>query len=111
MVSGRKVKKKKKIVQFVAFFHLLKHGRPMTDVEHMKVLFDFLKIHHIPKKHSIGWGMATTMHNVILKHTMLVVQQARFISINCDEVAILDNQYWISIHVYMLRIGVRCQFF
>jgi hypothetical protein len=35
----------------VAIFHLLKHGRPMTDFEHMRYLFDFLKVNHMPKKH------------------------------------------------------------
>jgi len=61
----------------VAIFHLLKHGKPMTNFEHMKGLFNFLKIHHMLRKHwtnSIGWGMATTMDNVILKQTMLLVQ-------------------------------------
>jgi len=49
----------------------------MTNFEHMKGLFNFLKIHHMFRKHwtnSIGWGMATTMDNVILKQTMLLVQ-------------------------------------
>jgi hypothetical protein len=38
VVNGRKARKK--IIQFVAIFHLLKHGRPMTEFEHMKDLFD-----------------------------------------------------------------------
>ncbi len=61
-------------VQLVAIFHLLKHGRPMTNFEHMKGLFDFLKVHHTHRKHSNGRGMVVAMHNVILKHTMLLVQ-------------------------------------
>jgi len=40
-----------KNVQFVATFHMLKHGRPMINFEHMKGLFDFLIVHHTPKKH------------------------------------------------------------
>jgi hypothetical protein len=51
VVNGRKVEKRKQIVQFVAIFHLLKYGRPMTDIEHMRGLFDFLKVHHTPRKH------------------------------------------------------------
>ncbi len=42
---------KKKIIQFVAIFWLLKQGCPMTDFEAMKLLFEFLKLKHIPKKH------------------------------------------------------------
>jgi hypothetical protein len=51
VVHVRKAKKRKRIVQFVAIFHLLKHGGPMTDVKHMRALFDFLKIHHTPRKY------------------------------------------------------------
>jgi hypothetical protein len=50
VVHGRKAKKRQKIVHFVAIFHLLEHGRAMTDFEHMRELFDFLKIHHTPRK-------------------------------------------------------------
>jgi hypothetical protein len=78
----------------------------MTNFEHMKGLFDFLEVGHTRRKHwaySISWGMDATMHNVILKHTMLLVQHAKFISINCDEVTTLDNQSWISIDVYIFE--------
>jgi hypothetical protein len=39
VVNGGKAKKRKKIVHFVAIFHLLEHGKPMTNFEHMKGLF------------------------------------------------------------------------
>jgi hypothetical protein len=42
----------------------------MTNFEHMKGLFDYLKVHHTLNKHwtnSTGWGMAIAVHNVILK--------------------------------------------
>jgi hypothetical protein len=70
-------------------FHMLKHGRPMIEFEHMKGLFDSLKIHHIPKKHWANlssWEMAIATHNVILKQIVLLVQHAKFISIICDQV-------------------------
>jgi hypothetical protein len=51
VVNGRKARKRKTFVQFVAIFHLLKHGRPMTNFEHMKTMFHFLKVHHTPRKH------------------------------------------------------------
>jgi hypothetical protein len=71
-MEGRHKRKKK--IQFVAIFHLLKHGGPMTNFEHMKVMFDFFKIHHTPKKQLTSWGMDVAMHNVILKQLMLLVQ-------------------------------------
>jgi hypothetical protein len=76
----------------------------------MKGLFDFLEIHHTCRKHctySISWGMVATMHNVILKHIMLLVQHAKFISITCDVVTTLDNQSWISIDVYIFENWCR----
>jgi hypothetical protein len=48
--------------------------------------------------------MAIAMDYVISKQTMLLVQQARFISINCDKVTILDNYFWIFVHVYIIEI-------
>jgi hypothetical protein len=47
-VVGRE---KKKFMQFFAIFWILKQGRPMTDFEEMKLLFEFLKVKHVPKKH------------------------------------------------------------
>jgi hypothetical protein len=76
VVNGGKVKKKKKFVQFVAIFHLLKHGKPITNFEHMKGMFDFLNVHHTPRKHwtySSGWEMATALHNVVLKQIKSLV--------------------------------------
>jgi hypothetical protein len=43
------------------------------------------------------------MHNVILKQIMLLVQQARFILINCHKVTTLDKQFWIFVHVYIVK--------
>ncbi len=41
---------KKKYIQFVAIFHLLKNGRPMIDFESLKELFKFLKFVNAPQK-------------------------------------------------------------
>ncbi len=51
-------KEKKKFIQFVAIFLLLKQGPTMIDFEAMNLLFEFLKVRHTPKKHwsdSVGW--------------------------------------------------------
>jgi hypothetical protein len=47
--------------------------------------------------------MARAMHNVVLKQMKVVLQQNKFISINCDEITILDNQSWISVHAYVVE--------
>jgi hypothetical protein len=47
--------------------------------------------------------MARAMHNVVLKQMKMVLWQNKFISISCDEVTILDNQSWISVHAYVVE--------
>ncbi len=96
IVNGRKANKKKKKSNLGQY--MLKPSGPITNFEHMRS--DFFNVHHTPKKHwthSSGWDMATTMHNVIVKQIVLLVQQVRFLSISCDEVTILDNQAWIFV--------------
>ncbi len=43
--------KKMMFIQFVAIFWLLKQGCYVIDFQVMKLLFEFLKVMHIPKKH------------------------------------------------------------
>jgi hypothetical protein len=95
-------------IQFVAIFHLLKNGRPMTNFESLKNMFEFLKFANAPKKHCIdssGRGIARAMHNMVLKQMKMVLQQIIFISINYDEVTTLDNQSWIYVHAYVVENG------
>lgn len=47
------------------------------------------------------------MYNVVLKQMKMVLQQNKFISIDCDEVTILDNQSWISMHAYVVENSRR----
>jgi hypothetical protein len=64
--------KKCKFIQFVAIFWFLKLGRPLTNFESMKKLFDILKVKNIPCKHwfdSTGWHMAKNMHWIIIEST------------------------------------------
>ncbi len=42
------------------------------------------------------------MHDVVLKQIVMLVQQAKFISLNRDEVTTLDNQSWIFVHGYVV---------
>jgi hypothetical protein len=47
--------------------------------------------------------MVETMHNVVLQTTQNVMQKSPFIFVNCDEVTTIDNQSWLSIHVYVTK--------
>jgi hypothetical protein len=66
----------------------------MTNFKSLKELFKFSKLSNAPKKHwknSNGLGMVKAMHNVVLKQMKMTLQQNKFISINCDEITILNN--------------------
>jgi len=42
------------------------------------------------------------MCELMLKKTQSAILGARFISLNVDEITTIDNQSWISIHVYVM---------
>jgi hypothetical protein len=42
------------------------------------------------------------MCELMLKKTQNTICGARFISLNVDEITIIDDQSWISIHVYVM---------
>ncbi len=77
----------------------------MTDFENFKKFFQFLKMEHCPQKHwsnTMDWTMAKTMHSLVLQAIKVVVQKTLFILVNCDEVTTIDNQSWLSIHLYVI---------
>jgi hypothetical protein len=47
--------------------------------------------------------MAESLFNIVLARTKEVVSKTHYFSITCDDVTTLDNQYWISIHVYTIQ--------
>jgi hypothetical protein len=61
---------RRKYVQFVVIFHLLTHGRHMTNYENLKDLFQLLKVESVSKMHwsdTSGWRMVDVMHVVLLE--------------------------------------------
>jgi hypothetical protein len=78
----------------------------MIDFERLKELFRFSKVENCPYKHwsdSIDWIMVETMHNVVLRTTKIVMQKSPFIYVSCDEVTTINNQSWLSVHVYVIK--------
>ncbi len=47
--------------------------------------------------------MANYMFEQILKQIQTIVTKANFLSLSVDEVTIVDNQYWISVHAYVMH--------
>ncbi len=42
-----------------------------------------------------------------MKQIQTIVTKASFLSLNVDEVIIVDNQYWISMHAYVMHACKR----
>jgi hypothetical protein len=49
-----------------------------------------------------GWEMGESLLNVVQAKTKDIVNVVPYFSISCDEVTTVDNQSWISIHVYTI---------
>jgi hypothetical protein len=76
-------------------FFFLKSNQPMTNFKNMKTLLNFLKVKNTPCKHwsdFMNCKMAKTMHCIIIQSTKVVIQKAKYLVINCDEVTTIDNQ-------------------
>jgi len=75
----------------------------MNDYKYLKLLYEFLKLKNIPKKHgndSLSWQTTKHLHNQVLATIEVVIQGVKFVALTCDEVMIMDYQNWISIHGY-----------
>jgi hypothetical protein len=47
--------------------------------------------------------MAKAMHNIVLKFIRTTMQGANFFSMVANEVIVVDNQQWITIHAYIRK--------
>jgi hypothetical protein len=59
-----------------------------------------------PKNHwsdFTGWVMAECLHKQLIKKIKEVVVGLKYFSLSCDEVTMIDNQSWISIHYYVVQ--------
>jgi len=73
----------------------MSHGHPISKYEALKEFFSILKVKNNPRKHWIdgsGWGMAETMHDVVLTSIKAVTQATNYFSMSVDEATTLDNQ-------------------
>jgi hypothetical protein len=46
--------------------------------------------------------MVKTMHCIIIQSIKVVIQKAKYLVINYDEVTTIDNQSWCSVHIYIV---------
>jgi hypothetical protein len=47
--------------------------------------------------------MAEAMHDIVRTFIRTTMQGANFFSMSANEVIIVDNQQWISVHVYIME--------
>jgi hypothetical protein len=46
--------------------------------------------------------MVEAMHQVVLCAIKVAVDKSLFLAMSCDEVTIIDNHSWLSMHVYVI---------
>jgi hypothetical protein len=51
--------------------------------------------------------MAEFMHQEVLKVTKATMGVVHYVALSCDEVSIVDNQFWLSMHCYVMYNWVR----
>jgi hypothetical protein len=64
-----------------------------------------LKVKNVGRKHwsdSFSWGMAEVIHNVLLDATKATFTFVAYIGIFVNEVMIINNIQWLSIHLYVV---------
>jgi hypothetical protein len=62
-------------------------------IEYVNKVVAILDVKDFPKPHwsnLIGWGMASCMHELVLKKATDLVQATRFISLSSNEITTMD---------------------
>jgi hypothetical protein len=91
-------------LQFVVCFWCLKQGHHLIDFEAMQLLFQFLKVKNIPRKHwnnNARLKFAQTMHHIMLitsKETITI--HATSFLVSFYEVTIVDKQSWLTFMLF-----------
>jgi hypothetical protein len=97
---------KRELLRFVVLLYLLTHGKLMINFENMKSLLRFVSIKNFPKKHwwdNSSWGMVKSPHTIMMQATMPIVHNTNYVVLFCDEEILVNNQFWLSIHVYIIH--------
>jgi hypothetical protein len=60
---------------------------------------------------STRWVMAECMHKQVIKKIKEVITISKYLILSCDEVTMIDNQLWISIHFNNVQDWCRIPIF
>jgi hypothetical protein len=47
--------------------------------------------------------MAKAFHTIFMQAMKLVLGKVNVFTLSCDEVILIDNQFWLSIHAYTIQ--------
>jgi hypothetical protein len=47
--------------------------------------------------------MVECIHKQIIKRVKKTITSSKYLALSCDEVTMIDNQSWISIHSYVVQ--------
>jgi hypothetical protein len=50
----------------------------------------------------VNWGMIKFVHQLVVESIRSMVVSAKFLFASCDDVITCDQQFWVSIHSYMM---------
>jgi hypothetical protein len=51
--------------------------------------------------------MAKAFHTIIMQVVKLILGKVNVYTLSCDEVTLIDNQFWLSIHAYTIQNWIR----
>jgi hypothetical protein len=51
--------------------------------------------------------MVEYIENEVKKTTKIIIQNAKFVSLTCDEVMLMNNPSWVSVHGYIVQDWCR----
>lgn len=103
--GGKKMHKLYSICHIVSHFQAWQ-AHPWLWVSQKK-WFQFLNLEKKPKiileKHGEVGIWPNIAHIVVLEATKFVFTTTQYISLSYDEVSIINNHKWLSIHVYVMK--------
>jgi hypothetical protein len=46
--------------------------------------------------------MAETLHSIVMQVSTFALNKANMFTLSCDEVTLINNQFWFTIHAYTI---------
>jgi hypothetical protein len=78
----------------------------MMEYQTLNELFPFLGVPRTPMPNwsdYVIWIIVEHMYKQLLLKAWTIIQASRFISITCNEIIMMDNTSWVSIHAYVVQ--------